>query len=67
MDRVKLTALQLHRLEPQLQFGSAVRAYRRTLDVLEYSRGRSMAGIAQSLGVTRQTVYKLDRSVRPPS
>src|SRR6266496_1354204 len=57
MNPLKLTPTQRQRLEQQLQDTPDARVYRRTLAVLEYSRGRSIAEIAASLGSTRQSVY----------
>jgi transposase len=52
-----MTSSQRRCLERQLRETVDARVYRRTLAVLEYSRGRSVADIAQLLGVTRQSVY----------
>lgn len=57
MNRLKLTTRQRHKLERLLQQTLDARVYRRTLAVLEYSRGRSMTEIADLLAVTRQSVY----------
>lgn len=51
------SAADLRRLEQQLRRARDSRAYRRTLAVLEYARGRSVPAIAASLGVSRQSVY----------
>ena len=45
------------RLQRQLKATSDPRTYRRTLALLEYSRGRPVTHIAQELGVTRQSVH----------
>lgn len=57
MEGLKLTWWQRHRLEEQLKETQEVHLYRRTLAVLEVSRGRSVAEVAQMLGVTRQSVH----------
>jgi transposase len=57
MDRYRLTAAERHRLERQLHDTRDARVYRRTLAVLEVSRGAAVADVAQALGVTRQSVY----------
>jgi transposase len=57
MKRRSLTSEQQRQLEHQLQETLDARVYRRTLAVLEYSRGRPLSQIAQMLGVTRQSIY----------
>src|SRR6266478_4375610 len=57
MNQLKLTPSQRRRLERQLLHTSAARVYRGPLAILEKSRGRSIADVAQTLGVTRQSVY----------
>jgi transposase len=57
MEGRSLTPEQRLALERQLQEARDARVYRRTLAVLECSRGRSIVEIADTLGVTRQTVY----------
>jgi transposase len=57
MNRPKLTTRQRRKLERLLQETPDARVYRRTLAVLEHSRGRSVPEIAALLGVTRQSVY----------
>ena len=57
MDRPKLSRWQRLRLQRQLKQTHDARLYRRTLAILECSRGQSVARIAQLLGVTRQSVY----------
>jgi transposase len=57
MSSLTLTRWQRRRLQRQLHDTDDARLYQRTLAVLEYSRGRSVAEIAQMLGVTRQSVY----------
>lgn len=62
MERYRLAAAERHRLEWQLHDTLDARVYRRTLAVLEISRGATVAEVAQTLGVTRQSVYNwLDR------
>jgi transposase len=57
MDTLDLTYWQRRRLEDQLRHAETARVYRRTLAVLEASRGRAVSEIADILGVTRQSVY----------
>ena len=57
MDRVRLTAWQRRRLQRQLHTAHDARLYRRTLAVLEVSRGKPVAEVAQALGVTPRSVY----------
>jgi transposase len=57
MDDLTLTGWQRRRLERQLQTAHDARVYRRTLAVLEVGRGKSVAEVAQRLGVTRRSVY----------
>lgn len=57
MERLELTSWQRRQLEDQLRNCETARLFRRVLAVLETSRGRSVAAIAESLGVTRQSVY----------
>ena len=57
MPRLRLTARQRERLRRQLVETRELRLYRRTLAILEADRGRSVAAIAQMLGVSRQTVH----------
>lgn len=57
MEGLKLTSRQRQRLRKQLKEAQDARLYRRTLAVLEVDRGRSIAQVAQTLGVTRQSVY----------
>lgn len=57
MDGFDLTFWQRRRLEHQLSHAESARVFRRTAAVLDASRGRSVAEIAESLGVTRQSVY----------
>jgi|tagenome__1003787_1003787.scaffolds.fasta_scaffold20761386_2 transposase len=64
MSQLTLTAWQRRRLRRQLEDATDVSVYRRTLAVLEFDRGRSVAAIAGMLGVTRQSVYNWLRSYR---
>ena len=57
MASFKLTHWQRLRLQRQLRHTRDARVYRRTLAVLEHSRGRPIAQTAQMLGVTRQSVH----------
>ena len=57
MDRLTLTPQQRRRLERQAHETVDTHVYQRTVAVLDYSRGRSVAQIAETLGVTRQSVY----------
>ena len=57
MEGRKLTGGQRKLLAEQLQEAQDARLYRRTLAVLEVGRGRSIGQVAQTLGVTRQSVY----------
>jgi transposase len=57
MDDLTLTGWQRRRLERQLRTAHDARLYRRTLAVLEVARGKSVAEVARSLGVTRRSVY----------
>lgn len=57
MNRLRLSQAQRRQLERQLHETSDARVYKRTLALLEYSRGRPLAEIAASLGVTRRSIY----------
>jgi transposase len=57
MDRLVFTGWQRRRLERQLREAGDVRLYRRTLAVREVARGKPVADVARTLGVTRQSVY----------
>jgi transposase len=57
MNAIQLTAAKQRQLEQTLHDTHNVRLYRRTLAVLEYSRGRPVQDIAHSLGVTRQSIH----------
>lgn len=57
MDEFSLTAKQRRQLEIVLHRTCDARLYRRVLAILEVSRGISVEEVAQTLGVTRQSVY----------
>lgn len=57
MSELQLTRGQRLRLQRQLHQTHDARVHRRTLAVLEYSQGRSVAQVARLLRVTRQSVY----------
>jgi len=57
MGPLTLTGWQRRRLERQLRAAADARLCRRTLAVLEFARGRSIAGVAGALGVSRHSVY----------
>jgi transposase len=57
MDPVTLTAWQRRHLQRQLRDARDARLYRRTLAVLEVSRGKPVAEVAQTLGVTPRSIY----------
>jgi transposase len=56
MSRLSLTSSQRRRLQRQLHHTHDARLYRRTLAILEVSRGQPVAQVAQSLGVTRRSI-----------
>src|SRR5215210_2895792 len=57
MNSRNLTAQEQRRLEAALRHTQDARQYRRTLAILEYSRGKGVVEIARMLRVTRQSVY----------
>ena len=57
MEEFYLTAKQRRQLELVLHQTCDARLYRRVLAILEVSRGISVEEVAQTLGVTRQSVY----------
>lgn len=57
MSELQLTPGQRRRLQAQLRRTSDARVYRRTLAILEIAQGKSVQQVAQTLGVTRQSVY----------
>ncbi len=57
MDSIILTAGQRRRLQRQLRSTHDVRLYRRTLALLEVSRGEPVVAVAHRLGVTPRAVY----------
>lgn len=65
MNPLKLTRWQLQRLQRQFQLTPDGRVCRRTWAVLEFSRGHSIAEIARTLQVTRQSVYNWVEAYSP--
>lgn len=62
MNGLCITGWQRRGLARQLKQALGDRLYRRTLAVLEVSRGKRVTQVAESLGVTRQTVHNwIDR------
>jgi transposase len=57
MSIVQLTPGQRRKLRTQLRRARDARYFRRLLALLELDRGKSVAEVAGSLGVTRQSVY----------
>src|SRR5215210_4584872 len=57
MGRYPIPASRRRPVERQLRSTADARVYRRTLAVLEVARGRPVAEVARSLGVTRQAVH----------
>jgi transposase len=57
MDVLNLSARQRRQLERQLGETTSARVFRRTLAVLELNRGESVEDVADTLGISRQTVY----------
>ena len=57
MNPLSLTPRQRHQLEHQLHSTPDARLYRRTLAILEISRGQSIVKVAQTLGVHPRSVY----------
>ena len=57
MSAFTLTPGQRRRLQTQLHRTPDARVYRRTLALLEVARGQPLCEVAQTLGVTRQSVY----------
>jgi transposase len=58
MGQLKLTSWQRRQLEHQLRLTGGARLFRRTLAVLEASRGRPVAEIADVLRTSRRSVYR---------
>jgi transposase len=56
MDGMRLTTWQRRRLERQLHETTSARVFRRTQAILEVSRGKPIAQVARTVGVSRQTV-----------
>jgi transposase len=57
MNGIHLTAKEQQQLERTLHTTHDARLYRRTLALLECSRGRQVKDVAQALGVTRQSIH----------
>lgn len=57
MHEIRLNARQRRQLYHQLRTTRAARLYRRTLAIVEVARGRPIAHIARSLGVSRRSLY----------
>jgi DNA-directed RNA polymerase specialized sigma24 family protein len=57
MSGIRLTAEEQLQLEQILRKTHDAHQYKRTLAILEYSRGRPIKEVAQSLGVTRQSIH----------
>jgi transposase len=57
MGEVRLTGAQRQRLRRQLKETQDAHVYRRTLAVLEVAQGKPIAHVAQSLGVSRESIY----------
>jgi transposase len=57
MSELVLTPGQRRRLQRQLKAAQDARVYRRTLALLEVERGTPISRLAQTLGVTRQSIY----------
>jgi transposase len=57
MSELVLTPGQRRRLQSQLKAAQDARVYRRTLALLEVDRGIPISRLAQTLGVTRQSIY----------
>jgi transposase len=57
MREFVLSRSQRYRLRQQLTHTRDASLYRRTLALLELDKGKPLAQVARSLGVTRQTVY----------
>src|SRR4051812_9552916 len=57
MSEFALTSGQRRRLQRQRNAAQDARVYRRTLALLEVERGTPIAQLAETLGVTRQSIY----------
>jgi transposase len=62
MSIVQLTPSQRRKLRTQLRRAEEASYYRRLLAILELDRGKTVAEVAASLRVTRQSVYNWARS-----
>lgn len=57
LEALIVTPEEQERLEAQLKTTTDARVYRRTLAILEVARGHSVAEVAKTLRVSRQSVY----------
>src|SRR4051794_34615482 len=57
MSIVQLTSSQRRKLQVELRQADDASYYRRLLALLELDRGQTVAKVAATLGVTRQSVY----------
>jgi transposase len=57
MRELILNRSQRYRLRQQLKQAQDASLYRRTLAILELAQGKPIARLAESLRVTRQTIY----------
>src|SRR4051794_16834054 len=57
MSIVQLTSSQRHKLQVELRRADDASHYRRLLAILELDRGKTVAEVAATLDVTRQSVY----------
>lgn len=57
MSKLHLKARQRQHLRRQLHTVAEARVYRRALAILEVAQGRPLAHVAQSLSVSRQSLY----------
>jgi len=64
MSILHLTAAQRRRLRDALSTTDDASSYRRLLALLELDRGQSFADVAETLGVTRQSVSNWARAFR---
>jgi transposase len=69
MSRFRLQVSQRRQLRKLLHGTPALNTYRRCLALLEVDAGRSVADVARSLGITRQSIHnwvaRLDEAGRP--
>jgi transposase len=57
MIDIILNRRQRYQLQKQLKHAQDAALYRRTLAILEIGQGKPVTGVAEALGVTRQTIY----------